>query len=94
MQLTEAQLMLVNEIWRGRKYCDVNAAKNVRGTEEKQPLTNSPFVREFEYGANNEGYWSYEHMVLQMEDCIDVMHALYPDYDVLFLFDHSCGHDR
>jgi hypothetical protein len=33
-------------------------------------------------------------MVLQMEDCIDVMHALYPDYDVLFLFDHSCGHDR
>ena len=76
------------------KYCDAIAAKNIRGTEEKQPLTDSPFIREFEYGAKNEGYWSYEHMVLQMEDCIDVMHALYPDYDVLFLFDHSCGHDR
>ena len=33
-------------------------------------------------------------MVLQMEDCIDVMHALYPDYNVLFLFNHSCGYDR
>jgi hypothetical protein len=24
-------------------------------------------VREFEHSANNEGYWSYEHIVLQME---------------------------
>ena len=33
-------------------------------------------------------------MVLQMEDCIDVLKVLYPSYDVLLLFDHSCGHDR
>ena len=51
-------------------------------------------MREFEYGANNEGYWSYEHMVLQMEDCLDVMRVLNPEVDVLLLFDHSCGHDR
>jgi hypothetical protein len=29
-----------------------------------------------------------------MEDCIDVVNLLYQQYDVLFLFDHSCGHDR
>ena len=33
-------------------------------------------------------------MVLQMEDCIDVLQVLQPDADFLLLFDHSCGHDR
>ena len=33
-------------------------------------------------------------MVLQVEDCIDVVQALYPQFDFLFQFDHSCGHDR
>jgi hypothetical protein len=32
-------------------------------------------------------------MVLQMEDCLDVMRVLYPEYKVLLLFDHSCGHE-
>jgi hypothetical protein len=34
-------------------------------------------------------------MVLQVEDCADVLNSLYPDeFEFLFLFDHSCGHDR
>ena len=33
-------------------------------------------------------------MMVQMEDCIDVLHHLYPEFEVHFLFDHSCGHDR
>jgi hypothetical protein len=33
-------------------------------------------------------------MVLQMEDCIDVVKNLWPQFDYVFLFDHSCGHDR
>ena len=33
-------------------------------------------------------------MVLQLENCVDVVKALYPQYDYLFLFDHSCGHDK
>ena len=33
-------------------------------------------------------------MVLQLEDCIDVLQVLHPQYDYVFLFDHSCGHDR
>jgi hypothetical protein len=32
-------------------------------------------------------------MVLQIEDCLDVMMVLYPAYEVLLLFDHSCSHD-
>ena len=33
-------------------------------------------------------------MVNQMEDCIDCLKILYPQFDYLFLFDHSNGHDR
>jgi hypothetical protein len=64
-----------------------------KGTALKKDLKHSPFVVEFEYGANNEGYWSYEHMVLQLEDCVDCLQVLAPQFDYLFLFDHSCGHD-
>jgi hypothetical protein len=58
------------------------------------PLDNSPSVLQFKYGANNQGYWKYDHMVLQMEDCIDVVKNLWPQSDYVFLFEHSCGHDR
>ena len=33
-------------------------------------------------------------MVLQLEDCVDVLKYLYPQYDFLLLFDHSCSHDK
>ncbi len=58
-------------------------------------LTASPFLREFESGQNADGCWTYQHMVLQLEDdCVNVLNVKYPQYDFLFLFDHSCGHDR
>mmetsp|Transcript_4361 Transcript_4361/g.5020 ORF Transcript_4361/g.5020 Transcript_4361/m.5020 type:complete len:101 (+) Transcript_4361:1324-1626(+) len=43
------------------------------------------FVSELEYGSNKEGYWTYDNMVLQLEDCIDCIKCLYPDYDFMFL---------
>ncbi len=33
-------------------------------------------------------------MCLQFEDCVNTVQALYPEYDSIWLFDHSCGHDR
>ena len=33
-------------------------------------------------------------MVLQMDDCIQVLNHLYPQFEYVFLFDHSNGHDR
>jgi len=94
MTLTEAQLQTVNAERAGTKYKDEEAATAKRGTALKQPLTSSPFVLEFEYGVSAEGYWMYESMVLQLEDCADVVKTLYPQYQFLFLFDHSCGHDK
>jgi hypothetical protein len=40
-----------------------------------------------------DGYWVYEHMVLQLEDCVDCVQVLNPEHDILFLLDLSCGHD-
>ena len=92
--LTQDMLDLVNEQRKGQKYSDTNAAEIKFGTTFKPELKTSPFVREFEYGQNHDGYWTYDSMVLQFEDCIDVLKCLYPDFDFLFLFDHSNGHDR
>ena len=33
-------------------------------------------------------------MSMQLEDCIDVLQINFPEYDFLFLFNHSNGHDR
>ena len=78
------------------EYIDKTAAVSKRGSANKKPFTINcnPFCVEFEYGANKEGYWCYEHMILQFEDCVDIITCLYPQFQFLFLFDHSCGHDR
>ena len=76
------------------KYSDKEAAIEKRGTAYKGALSTSPFVAELEYGLNNDGYWTYESMVLQLEDCVDILKVTHPDFDVLFLFDHSNGHDK
>jgi hypothetical protein len=77
------------------RYCDTQAALETRRNEYKAPLsTTSPFPREFECGQNPDGYWTYQHMVLQLEDCVNVLKVKYPQNGFIFLFGHSCGHDR
>jgi len=94
--VSDEQLKEVNEKRKNTKYKDLKAAAEAGGSKDglKKPLTCSPFVRTFEYGADSEGYWNYNHMVLQLEDCVDVLQYLYPQYDYIFLFDHSSGHDK
>ena len=96
MPISQEDLEAVNAKRQGTEYSDKEAAISVQGTAAKKAITKKgePFVVEFEYGANKQGYWTYEHMIVQMEDCIDVLHHLYPEFEVHFLFDHSCGHDR
>lgn len=95
--LTEEDLVIVNQYRRTHStYVDADAANLINNSDQKKPLTleTNPFCLEFEYGATAEGYWTYDRMVLQLEDCADVLKALHPEFDFVFLFDHSCGHDR
>jgi hypothetical protein len=56
MELTPDQFSRVNATRLGQKYKDEQAAIKKRGVADKQPLTMSPFVLEFEYGISAEGY--------------------------------------
>ena len=94
MELTTKHLQKINEKRKQEQYIDEVAAVLKRGTAEKQPLTTSLFYTEFEYGANKDGYWTYEHFVLQCEDVADCLQVLYPEIEFRFLVDHSCGHDQ
>ena len=94
MDLSNEDLLKVNEFRKNKEYIDKGAAKLRLGSPLEKSLLKFPFFHEFEYGANKEGYWNYELMVLQLEDCVDVVKTLYPQYDFLFLFDHSCGQDK
>eukprot|EP00978_Attheya_sp_CCMP212_P012664 scaffold31668_cov55-Attheya_sp.AAC.5 len=88
----------VNKYRRGKKYKDFDAAAKVMKQEEKAKLVETDtFVCLFEYGnvEGKEGSWSYDNMILQLEDCIDVLTVAFgTTYDYVFLFDHSYGHDR
>ena len=82
------------------KYIDNDAAIKVHGKNKKDVFIPDNifykcFVRAFEYGARKMGYWSYEHLIIQLEDCIDVLRAIYQDrFEIQIMVDHSCGHDR
>ena len=84
----------INAIRKTQKYSDETAALEINGTVMKPKLTTSPFLRFLQYGKNQSGYWTYNHMVLQMEDCVDCLKFLYPDFNFVFFMDHSNGHNR
>jgi hypothetical protein len=99
MKLSQEELIIVNRFracQENKLYKDTAAANDKLGSDLKAELTESPFVKEFEYGASDsaKGYWCYEWMHLQLEDCVDVIQALYLQFDFVFMVNHSCGHDR
>jgi hypothetical protein len=96
--LTSTQLEIINTFRQSTRphYTEAESATKLNGTTAKKELSESPFIIYFEYGhgIGKEGYWTYDHMALQFEDCVDCIQALYPDFDSVWTFDHSCGHDR
>ncbi|KAI2493984.1 hypothetical protein MHU86_20558 [Fragilaria crotonensis] len=94
--LSADELVKINAARRGgdRTYIDTQAALEILKSTKKPVLTESPFVKYLYIGANNEGYWNSYHMSLQFEDVVDCLQVLYPEFDFVFLFDHSQGHAR
>jgi hypothetical protein len=69
--------------------------QQIQRHDRKTEATHCPVTVKFEYAMSNERSWNYERMVLQLEDCVDVVKLLFPQYDCLFLFDHSsCDKQR
>ena len=93
MEIKEEDMLEINKLREGKHYKDIVAANYLKGTSAKAPLTSTPFVRYLNYGQGKEGYWTYNHMVIQIEDCTDCLKYLYPDFDYAFELDHSSGHN-
>ena len=79
MNITNEQLQCVNTYRRAKCYCETNAAIFLNGSPAKPSLTESPFLCMLEHGQGKDGYWTYNHMVFQLEDITDCMTILYPD---------------
>ena len=76
-------------------YKDKKVAVEVLKTNKNKALTENPFVKYFKFGANKEGYCSYNHMVIQLEDCVDCTRGIFRyQYDVRFLLNHRSGHAK
>ena len=87
-ELTEAELVRINRERRGvdKTYTDTVAAMEILKTTKKPMLVDSPFVKYFYIGANNEGFWNSYHMSLQFEGVVDCVQVLYPEYERVRLF--------
>ena len=95
--LTVPYLQTITEYFTLRKkYVDTDAATTILGNTHKQPITigGNPFCQKFECGKSSEVYWTYDLMVIQLEDCINIFKALHTYIYFVFIFDHPCGHDR
>ena len=57
-------------------------------------MGSNTFCQDFELNASDKGQWNYERMVLQLEYCVDILKALNPGIDFIFILDHYFGHDR
>lgn len=85
-ELSDEDMVKVNLFRRNVRntYDDEAAAIKVTGSKTKKDLDKAKFMIVFDYGNNAEGYWTYDRMVIQLEDCIDIMDALHssPPEDV------------
>ncbi len=72
LQLSEEELMKVNERRQSEKwghYIKKKAAMEIYGTAKKKLIRDKlTLVQFFDLGINDEGYWNYFHMALQIED--------------------------
>ncbi len=95
MKVSRIQLEEMNEARHGQNYVDLDAGLAVHGQVAKKDLQEeSTFVLSFELGANNEGYWTDNHMSIQFEGCVDCIKVIYSHFDFVFLFNHSQGHAK
>jgi hypothetical protein len=90
-ELSADELERVNKRrWEIDKNCiDTQAAMEILKQIQMPILTDSPFVKYLYIEANNERYWNSYHMSFQLEDVVDCLQVLYPEFKIVFLFDHS-----
>ena len=89
MNIKEDDLPEINKLRRRNEYIYDDATTYLLGYALKKPLKESPFICYLNYWQCKDGYWTYNHMSLQIEDCGDCFTYLYPNNAYKFELDHS-----
>ena len=70
-----------------------DSAMSVYGSHRKNKLIDThQMIRYFDMEVQDDGYWNFNHMALQNEDCVDVLREMYPSYDIYLLMNQSSSH--
>jgi hypothetical protein len=94
---SEEQLQQINANRNGKECMAAESAIAVLGSAFKKPLSmkdakNFVFRWHINPGANNEGYWTNNHTLVQLENICDVASVMFPDKKHVICYDHSQGH--
>ena len=66
----------------------------VCGDIKKKDLTDNPCLHFFRSGINHDEYWNGSHSKMQLEDVVDCLSHIFPNFDFVFLFDQSSGNTK
>ena len=97
LEMNNDDLNKTNEYCKCKKYVEEDAATYLNGSAAKPQHTENPFLCLLEHRQGNNGYWTYHHMILQIEEGMDCMIVLLTKsndatkcrFDICFKFDHS-----
>ncbi|CAB9523729.1 unknown protein [Seminavis robusta] len=94
---TPEQLRLINANRAGKDYVARDAAIVVQGSAAKRPFTEKDIQSRccrwpLHPGQNNEGYWTNNHTIVQLENIADMAAVMYPHHNHVICYDHSQGH--
>ena len=96
--INDEELHLINQrrqSYEWSHYVSKKEAIEVYRTSKKKPLKDKhTLIQYFNVGINEEGYWNYNHIALQVEDVFDILSIRFPGHDFCFLMDQSSGHGR
>jgi hypothetical protein len=79
-----------------KDYVSTADAELVKTRRNKTDFNGSydPCLAFFRTGVQHEGYWNSSHAKLQLEDVVDALTTIFPQFDLVFLFDQSSGHTK
>jgi hypothetical protein len=71
-------------------------AELVKGSPIKTEFKDSydPTLAFSRTGVQHEGYWNNSCAKLQLEDVVDALSTIFPQFDLVFLFNQSSGHTK
>ena len=68
----------------GTNYKSEEDAKLIFNSVSKTDLTNDPTLRYFRAGVNKDDYWNSSHMKIKLEDALDCLVVIFPQFNFKF----------